>query len=958
MIKINSVDKFYNKNKSNQIQSLKDINIELPDKGIIAIFGPSGCGKTTLLNVIGGLDNVNKGNIFIDGQNIKYNTDIVRNKYIGYIFQNYNLNNNYTNFENVSASLKICGVNDEKEINERVVNAFENVGMSNYMYRYPNNLSGGEKQRIAIARAIVKQPKIILADEPTGNLDEHNTIIIMNLLKKLSEKCLVLLVTHEDSLLDAYCDKTIEIKDGSIVNYYDNQKKEYVFNKDKRKIYLGDLKKQIITSDDVTLAVYGDTFQNNFKMTLVNIGGKIYLKIDNNNVKIVDSSSELQLLEEKSPHFEEPTMNFKILPQVKYGKFGKLFGFKDTLLTSFRDIVFNKKRKKRLLPLCMFLISMILVFFVAYASTSLKNVFDAKDWYNENVYYVKANYLVNNLLKEKNVGVDFYKCVNKSDKLYSYDQVTFDCGKYESFNNQNNTSLTIETIFMSCDLINENQLVVGKHDELNDYETILSTKACDMLIDDCRFGYIKSYEDLIGLYSIATYNHPKLKVVGVVKNSENIMYVNNNTIAYMAADNMSNDYINGFSAKTDLTMGYKVEEGECVIIDRVKNSSTINLNSGDNFFFRGEKMIIKRVVREQVTYDDFLTNSGINLMTFDEYIDKALKKDYPDIDETEYNVRVDEYKENLYYEYYLDYYYQYINEYCNDCFYTISDNNTRYISWLATEKNLLSAKFYITKINDIFYNAYLFKQNNGYYPNKSYVFNKRYVLSDLYSSDVYKNYYDLRDELFIYNNESFIVVLNIKDFVTVFNSYGTNDFSLNFRVKNEEYFLVHVTDKQKFENNLNDLEYDDVIKPIDFYNFKINEYANSIITSLIIISTIIIVISFVIYFLMRSELMSKIKEIGIWRAIGVSKRNLIFRSMIESFVLMTMTFFVGYLFASIVVSNLYSNNSIIETIIYYPPFIAIILLLLMYSIGIFVGCMPVIKLLKKTPSSILTKYDI
>ena len=141
-------------------------------------------------------------------------------------------------------------------------------------------------------------------------------------------------------------------------------------------------------------------------------------------------------------------------------------------------------------------------------------------------------------------------------------------------------------------------------------------------------------------------------------------------------------------------------------------------------------------------------------------------------------------------------------------------------------------------------------------------------------------------------------------------------------------------------------------------NFKINEYSNSIITSLIIISTIIIVISFVIYFLMRSELMSKIKEIGIWRAIGVSKRNLIFRSMIESFVLMTMTFFVGYLFASIVVSNLYSNNSIIETIIYYPPFIAIILLLLMYSIGIFVGCMPVIKLLKKTPSSILTKYDI
>ena len=114
MIKISNINKYYNKNKSNAIHVLNDISLELPDNGMVAIFGRSGCGKTTLLNVIGGLDKFSDGTIMIDNENIRSNTDIIRNREIGYIFQNYNLSNKENCFDNVASALKLCGMTDEE----------------------------------------------------------------------------------------------------------------------------------------------------------------------------------------------------------------------------------------------------------------------------------------------------------------------------------------------------------------------------------------------------------------------------------------------------------------------------------------------------------------------------------------------------------------------------------------------------------------------------------------------------------------------------------------------------------------------------------------------------------------------------------------------------------------------------------------------------------------------------
>ena len=167
MIRIQNLHKFFNKGRQNEIHVINDVSLDLPERGMVAIFGKSGCGKTTLLNVIGGLDKYAEGALTIENQSIRENTDVIRNQYIGYIFQNYNLNKAESCFENVADALRLCGMTDEAEIEARVMAALANVDMDKYSKRTPDTLSGGQQQRIAIARAIVKNPRIILADEPT-----------------------------------------------------------------------------------------------------------------------------------------------------------------------------------------------------------------------------------------------------------------------------------------------------------------------------------------------------------------------------------------------------------------------------------------------------------------------------------------------------------------------------------------------------------------------------------------------------------------------------------------------------------------------------------------------------------------------------------------------------------------------------------------------------------------------
>ena len=144
MIRIEHLNKFFNKGKQNEIHVVNDVSLELPERGMVAIFGRSGCGKTTLLNVIGGLDGFSGGSLTVDGQDIRTDTDALRNREMGYIFQNYNLNKSESCFDNVADALRLCGMPEGWQMRERVTAALANVGMENFAARTPDTLSGGQ----------------------------------------------------------------------------------------------------------------------------------------------------------------------------------------------------------------------------------------------------------------------------------------------------------------------------------------------------------------------------------------------------------------------------------------------------------------------------------------------------------------------------------------------------------------------------------------------------------------------------------------------------------------------------------------------------------------------------------------------------------------------------------------------------------------------------------------------
>ena len=216
-IKVENIVKTFNRHSRNANKVLKGVSFELPEKGLVCIFGKSGSGKTTLLNIIGGLEKADSGKVYIDGECTSGKTDKIRNEKIGFIFQNYYLEKGYTIAEILRNQMIIAGFKDEKEIARRTEEALKLVDMERFKNKLGDALSGGQQQRVAIARAIVKGSDIILADEPTGNLDAENTMKVMDILKEISKTQLVVIVTHEVSLIKKYADSHIKIVDGELV---------------------------------------------------------------------------------------------------------------------------------------------------------------------------------------------------------------------------------------------------------------------------------------------------------------------------------------------------------------------------------------------------------------------------------------------------------------------------------------------------------------------------------------------------------------------------------------------------------------------------------------------------------------------------------------------------------------------------------------------------------------------
>lgn len=214
MISIKKISKKYN-NK----YVFRNISFDINDNEKLLIIGPSGCGKTTLIRCLNGLNKIDSGNIFLNGVKISNIDDVTLKSKVGMVFQNYNLFPHLTVRENVSLAPRLLKMGNEKEIDDLVKRLLSEVNIINKIDSYPSKLSGGEKQRVAIARTLATKPEVILLDEPTSALDPATINDFISLLNELSKTTTIVVVSHEMDLIKSFADKVLFLKDGSILEY-------------------------------------------------------------------------------------------------------------------------------------------------------------------------------------------------------------------------------------------------------------------------------------------------------------------------------------------------------------------------------------------------------------------------------------------------------------------------------------------------------------------------------------------------------------------------------------------------------------------------------------------------------------------------------------------------------------------------------------------------------------------
>lgn len=297
MISVNHLFKTYDKNTRHANPVLQDVSITLPDTGFVCILGSSGCGKTSLLNAIGGLDDFQKGFVEADGVTIRpgrhRQADSLRSSQFGYIFQNYYLLSRHTVEYNVYLGLHGVAMTHEEKM-QRVSQVLHRVDMARFAKRRVSDLSGGQQQRVAIARALAPSPKVIFADEPTGNLDEANTMNICSLLRSISKDSLVLMVTHEKRLARFFADRIITLMDGNVETDSTDWQREAMELGDS--LYTGDYSSEVVRQDGFTLNLYRKENAPAVNLSILSLDDRIIIKSADSRTILCSGEAEEPIL--------------------------------------------------------------------------------------------------------------------------------------------------------------------------------------------------------------------------------------------------------------------------------------------------------------------------------------------------------------------------------------------------------------------------------------------------------------------------------------------------------------------------------------------------------------------------------------------------------------------------------------------------------------------------------------
>lgn len=909
MIKVSNINKFFNKNKNNVIHVLNSIDLELPDVGLITILGQSGSGKTTLLNVLGGLDKFT-GQIVYDDKVINnykmHEIDAFRKEKIGYVFQNYNLLTDISVYDNLKVALEVIDITDKEEVDKRIEHALKAVGLYKFRKKIASALSGGQMQRVSIARALVKHSKIIIADEPTGNLDSDNSIEVMNILKKISKHSLVLLVTHDQQLAEFYSDRIIEIKDGQIIgNRESNQ--ESLLTQTRNTIYLKDLQKVNGESGKLKYTLYLEDNIDDLEFTIIQHNNQFFLKA-NQKVKLL-SDTPLKLVDE---HYKEKRINeiedynydtswFK--DQKNSNWFKKTLANIKTSLVNF----FQTRKKEKFFHAIFFLIGIILAFvnvsyvnFVAVDDSSFSydnETYGVKEKenadYDYNFDYVKYNQVIKEAV-ENDLIDNFHRARYYKSLYFSY-----------TINSFNIKSVGITSSLWDQNLLENDSLICGRKAN-NDSEIVIGKKTADALLSSIGEKKI-TYEHLLNIV-VGELNGGRT-IVGVANRDSQAAYT---TVSYDGLVVSSGFGVTNVNPIVERGY-YPYEKGNYEIVFGK------DLNESDN---NGFLLNIDALTEEEKSLElsEIYQNYGVMYFTGNNGVDKTFSlqglckgkgkylsskfivndKEYISLEESEIygfdNKKID---------------------------YKIVEGTD-----ITKPFQCLVSAYSTYKIGDkIGVNGDLVVVGKYLLDQEKYPF-KYGLTSSILSSRITNTYvYYTRDNrIAIFGNTFYFSTKNYsglkelmeKSNFTIINSYDT------------QYYLA----------------------------FQYSADAKRILIPMMVVLVAITIIY--IYFTMRSKMIHDIYSIGVYRSLGFSRWKMIVKYLIEIIVITTFTSLFGYLFVSIFYE--YIANKFVFFGSGLPLLFShgstYIVLIGLFLANILIGLIPVFNLMRKTPSEIVNKYDI
>ena len=599
MLKLVNVNKYFYRHKKNQIHVINNTNLEFEESGLVALLGESGCGKTTLLNAIGGLDKIDSGWIYIEDKLLPKSTSNKKDKMrvlnVGYIFQDYHLLENMTVFDNVALSLKMIGIKDKKEIKRKVEYVLERVNMYRYRNKLAGMLSGGEKQRVGIARAIVKNPKIIIADEPTGNLDSKNTIEVMNIIKSISEEKLVILVTHEKNLAEFYAKRIISLEDGSIINDELNEHDNELDYKIENKFYLKDFENKIALKEASNkIDIYNDG-KEKLDMTVVIRGNNIYIRSNKEaKIEVVDDNSNIELIDGHykkitKKDYEKNKFDLNELANEKNNiKYSSIYSVSSMIKTGFKT-VYNYKIIKKILLLGFSISAMFIVF-------SISNIFGSTKI--DDTKFVKTD---RHYIKIQNAGnriSEFESIKNNSNLGFvipGNSIIKFNISNEEIYQFYGVNSI----VEASC--VNSNYLTNVEYGRMiaNKNEVVIDMMTANNAINtgSLKMINIKSFNDLIGK-EITIGQNLKFTIVGITNLKspsiyfdeemiENILfYGNRSDVVY--EDNLLSDY--DVNKENIIIKEGNPPRNAYEIIVNINNKDIMPINKKIDYTVNGEKL--------------------------------------------------------------------------------------------------------------------------------------------------------------------------------------------------------------------------------------------------------------------------------------------------------------------------------------------------------------------------------